>query len=155
MFASFKKNGAQRAAENVTLFQAWVAEREQQNDICDYIRGGKINRSEIAKELGFSRSVFSQNPTIKKMAEKCDIRWCSREEKEQKVRPLGEVEASRQRAITKAKHVESSNLKLLEEITQLEAENRRLKVKLEELKAYRSARETFVELGESLKLLND
>lgn len=60
------KSGQQIARDNITKFDAWVAEREVANDWQDYLRNGKLNRSEIAIECGFAKSVLQQNPAVKK-----------------------------------------------------------------------------------------
>lgn len=147
------KSGAQKAVENVAALRFWIAERKEQQDVIEYIRGGKLNRSEIAKELGFSRSVFAQNPLIKKLIEECDIMWCSEDGIQTHTRPLREANAARERAVTKAKRSEGNNSKLLERVIELEAENRQLKLQLSELETYKTAREMFVELSGELKNL--
>lgn len=58
-------SGRQIAKENKERFDAWVMERYQARDWSAYVRGGKINRTEIARECGFARSVMEQNPAIK------------------------------------------------------------------------------------------
>jgi len=60
-----KLSGQQIAKDNILKFNAWVVERERANDWQDYLRGGKLNRSEIAAECGFALSVLRQNPAIK------------------------------------------------------------------------------------------
>ena len=68
-------NGQTIGNENFEKFEAWVAQRKKQNDKLDYIRNGKLNRSEVAKELGFGRSVFAQNPAVKELAIQLDHDW--------------------------------------------------------------------------------
>jgi len=55
---------AQLAAQAVQRFHVWVSEREQAQDWSDYIRGGKLNRSELAKECEFGRAAWQQNPGL-------------------------------------------------------------------------------------------
>jgi hypothetical protein len=54
------------AAESVARFQAWAADRETSGDWADYIRAGRLNRTEIAKECLFGRAAWQQNPTLRK-----------------------------------------------------------------------------------------
>jgi len=58
-------NGQQLAQENKQRFDAWVRERYAANDWAAYVRGNKLNRSEIARECGFAKSALQQNPAIK------------------------------------------------------------------------------------------
>jgi len=55
---------ASLAAQAVTTFKDWINERDRANDWSDYVRAGKINRSEVAKECGFGRSAWGQNPAL-------------------------------------------------------------------------------------------
>ncbi len=58
-------SGQQLARSNLLKFQRWIAERDAANDWTDYIRGDKLNRSEIAAECSFALSVVRQNPAVK------------------------------------------------------------------------------------------
>lgn len=58
-------SGQQIAKANLEKFAAWAAERDAAGDWLDYVRGGKLNRSEIAVECGFALSVLRQNPAVK------------------------------------------------------------------------------------------
>ncbi len=58
-------SGRQLAKENARKFDAWVMERYAADDWPSYVRANKLNRSEIARECGFAKSVFGQNPAIK------------------------------------------------------------------------------------------
>ena len=60
-----KLSGRAMAVNNLARFEAWVVERDAANDWVDYIRGDKLNRSEIASECGFALSVVRQNPAVK------------------------------------------------------------------------------------------
>lgn len=55
---------AQLAAEALQRFNEWVDERDRSNTWSDYVRGGKLNRSELAKECEFGRSALQQNPGL-------------------------------------------------------------------------------------------
>jgi len=58
-------NGWQMATENVGRFEAWTREHRERGDWPRDARSGKLNRSEIAAECGFGRSVFGQNPAVR------------------------------------------------------------------------------------------
>lgn len=60
-----KLSGRDMGVKNLIRFESWVAERDKAGDWPDYIRGDKLNRSEIAAECGFALSVIRQNPAIK------------------------------------------------------------------------------------------
>lgn len=60
-----KLSGREIAVKNVQQFNKWIEEREVACDWPDYIRAGKLNRSEIAAECGFALSVVRQNPAVK------------------------------------------------------------------------------------------
>lgn len=142
-------NGQQIANENLVKFEKWIAQRKKQNDKIDYIRNGKLNRSEVAKELGFGRSVFAQNPAVKELAAKLDNDWG-------KLKPaipktVRELTEARELANNKVKRTESANSKHLEKIAMLEAENRQLKVQLMEIENFKTAKSSFLEKVEFLK----
>lgn len=68
------QNGQQIARDNLFKFQNWSAERDAAGDWKDYIRGNKLNRSEIAAECGFALSVMRQNPAVKNALEALEAR---------------------------------------------------------------------------------
>lgn len=67
-------SGPQIAATNLRKFQTWIAERDAAADWPDYVRQGKLNRSEIASECGFALSVVRQNPAVKTALETLEAR---------------------------------------------------------------------------------
>ncbi|MBS9403088.1 hypothetical protein KG088_05550 [Halomonas sp. TRM85114] len=67
-------NGKQLAAENLKRFASWSAEREAAGDWADYIRQGQLNRTEVAAECGFAKSVLRQNPAVKTALEVLEAR---------------------------------------------------------------------------------
>lgn len=67
-------NGRQIAAQNLDRFRAWVAEREAGSDWADYIHQGQLNRTEVAAECGFAKSVLRQNPAVKTALETLEAR---------------------------------------------------------------------------------
>lgn len=66
-------NGQQKARENIARFNAWIQEHEISDDWPSYVRGVKLNRTEIAKECQFSKSVLQQNPDVKNELNKLEI----------------------------------------------------------------------------------
>lgn len=67
-------NGQQLAAENLKRFESWSQEREAAGDWVDYIRQGQLNRTEVAAECGFAKSVLRQNPAVKTALEALESR---------------------------------------------------------------------------------
>lgn len=61
-----KLNGQQIAEQYVQRFKDWVVERDVAGDWDDYVRFDKLNRSDIAKECNFLRSVFRTNPGVER-----------------------------------------------------------------------------------------
>jgi hypothetical protein len=55
---------AQLAAQAVQRFNAWVDDRDRADDWAEYVRNGKLNRSELSKECGFGRAALQQNPGL-------------------------------------------------------------------------------------------
>lgn len=58
-------SGRDAGAQNLVRFTQWANEREASGDWADYVRQGKLNRSEIASECNFALSVLRQNPAVK------------------------------------------------------------------------------------------
>lgn len=52
---------AELGIQAVSRFDSWIAERDRAADWVGYVRGGRINRSEVAKECNFGRSAWQQN----------------------------------------------------------------------------------------------
>ena len=142
-------NGQQIANENLAKFEAWIAEREAQDDKKDYVLNGKLNRTEVAKELGFGRSVWYQNPAVQKLVAKLDNEWGPLKPAIPKTER--ELTEARELANNKVKRTESANSKHLEKIAMLEAENRQLKVQLMEIENFKTAKSSFLEKVEFLK----
>ncbi|MFG6592141.1 hypothetical protein [Sulfitobacter sp. 1A12157] len=63
--AAKRKSTAQISIEAVRNFQSWVEEKVREGTLDRYVRRGMLNRSEIALECGFSRSLFSSNNQLK------------------------------------------------------------------------------------------
>ncbi len=60
------KSTAQMKLESVQRLKSWFEDKCSSGTIGEYIRNGKLNRSEIALECGFSRSSFSSNDLLLK-----------------------------------------------------------------------------------------
>lgn len=71
---SLAVSGRKQAVANLQRFNAWVTERTAANDWSDYLRGQKLNRSEIAAECNFALSVVRQNPAVKAALEGLEAR---------------------------------------------------------------------------------
>jgi len=67
-------NGKELGAENIARFKSWAAEREAANDWAEYIRRGQLNRTEVAAECRFAKSVLRQNPAVKSALEDLESR---------------------------------------------------------------------------------
>lgn len=146
---TINSNRIEAGKENLAKFESWVVERTDEGDFLDYIRAGKLNRSEVAKELGFGRSVFAQNPAVKELALKLDNDWGQL--KPHVPKTAEELSQARERANDKVKQTEGANSKLLERVAMLEAENRQLKLQIANAEHFRSARASFLEKVELIK----
>jgi hypothetical protein len=58
------KNGQQCSDENILKFTTWSASKTDA-EFRAMVMCGQLNRKEIAKECGFSKSVLGQNPRVK------------------------------------------------------------------------------------------
>lgn len=58
-------SGRQLAQIYAQRFEDWIAERTERRDWLDYSVKGSLNREEIAREIGCSRSVIGSNKAIK------------------------------------------------------------------------------------------
>jgi hypothetical protein len=68
------KSGQQIAKENILKFRSWIAERDASDDWKDYVRGCKLNRTEIAAEAGIGLAAFRQNPLVKETLRSLEAR---------------------------------------------------------------------------------
>lgn len=69
-----KPSGQQSAVANVQRFALWIGERDAARDWDDYLQAGVLNKSEVAAECGFSRSVFYQNPGVRDVLQRLEKR---------------------------------------------------------------------------------
>jgi len=57
-------NGQERARQNLSAFQTWVA-TQTDDDFKQIVFRGQLNRGEVAKAIGIGKSALRQNPAIK------------------------------------------------------------------------------------------
>ncbi|MCK7545906.1 VPA1267 family protein [Marinobacter bryozoorum] len=57
-------NGQERARQNLSAFQSWVA-TQTDDDFKQIVFRGQLNRGEVAKAIGIGKSALHQNPAIK------------------------------------------------------------------------------------------
>ena len=60
-----------KAAENIDLFEGWIA-RQTNADFKNLVRRGQLNRQEVAQQVGFAKSVLRQNPAVKARLERLE-----------------------------------------------------------------------------------
>jgi hypothetical protein len=83
------------ADENVAKVEAWIAKRNEARDWNEYCHQGRVQRSKLAEELGFARSVTVQNPRVKALLEKQDFAWWRTEPVDKKNAQEACIERSR------------------------------------------------------------
>jgi hypothetical protein len=123
------KSGQQIAQENLKLVQAWINERNAARDWDEYEYSGKVNRRVLAEELGFAKSVCTQNKAVRTLIEEADGYWFRKIDEDKKSH-----EAARERAEKQTNMVSMSNNALTQRIVELEAENRQLQRELTKFK---------------------
>ena len=136
--------------QNFEKFESWYAEREQLGDLKQYLNNGKLNKSEIAKELGFGRSVWSQNAQVKDLASAINAKLAKKLSIVAN-KQTNEANHAREKANQKVAKTQADNSKLLQKIAMLEEENRQLKLQLNKLEDFKTAREAFIEAGAALR----
>lgn len=57
-------NGQEKASENYRAFMAWIS-MQTDSTFREIVIQDRLNRGEICREIGFSRSVLIQNPLVK------------------------------------------------------------------------------------------
>lgn len=133
---SERLSGQQIAANNLQRFNAWIVERDAANDWQDYIRQGKLNRSEIAKECSFALSVVRQNPAVKLALEALEARLlASGVLQSEKAAPSASTEV-RMNATSQAidKRIMAAKAKAEQRVKQLEEQNAALKAEVRDLR---------------------
>lgn len=132
------KSQRQIAGDNVKLVTAWIEERNQRLDWHEYAYNNRINRSVVAQELDFVKSVCTQNPAVRLLLEAADAIWFKNE-----VEDKAAHEAARERAQAQSSRMSSDNSDLIKRVAELEAENRQIR---RELNAFKK-QQAMVECG--------
>ncbi len=131
---------ASLAALAVERFHAWIAERDAANDWPDYLRAGKINRTEAAEECGFGRSAWTQNPGLAAALAEVEVRlglMAAHDNSKSQELPsanalalIGTAEEHARRAVAAKSTLEKRIKSLEEQNAALRAENRELSDRL-------------------------
>lgn len=132
------KSGCQIAGDNVKLITAWIDERNMRLDWHEYAYNNRINRSVVAQELDFAKSVCTQNAAVRSILEAADALWFKNE-----IEDKAAHEAARERAQAQSSKMTSDNSDLIKRVAELEAENRQIR---RELSAYKK-QQALVETG--------
>ncbi|MDD2741610.1 MAG: VPA1267 family protein [Rhodocyclaceae bacterium] len=136
-------SGQQIAANNLQKFQSWILERDATADWLDYVRQGKLNRSEIATECGFALSVVRQNPAVKAALEALESRLQASGILENNTATSSMTDATADIATIHAvdRRIMAAKSKAEQRVKSLEEQNAALKAELrdvrEQLKNYR------------------
>jgi tRNA(Phe) wybutosine-synthesizing methylase Tyw3 len=129
-------SGKQIAAENIAKFNAWVEERRSAEDWKDYVRAGRmLNRTEIANECGFAKSVLRQNPTVKTILEVLEEELIDSGILSRNDNNEGSIEASQLSGRAIDQRIISINGKAEQRIKVLEEQNAALKAEVMELRS--------------------
>ena len=153
---SERLSGQQIAANNLQRFNAWIVERDAANDWEDYIRQGKLNRSEIAKECRFALSVVRQNPAVKLALEALEVRLLASDVLRPEKAARSYLSAATVSATSQAvdKRVMAAKVKAEQRVKQLEEQNDALKAEVRDLrdqiKTYRHLDEHLCSTGRLL-----
>lgn len=151
-----KLNGVQRGAEVTQAFLNWVEERQAMGDVAEYLNSrSRLNKSNIATELGFARSNFATNPALADALEYAEEILCPPGSVANIAKPLREANAARERANDRSRLSQAESSRLMEKIVGLEAENRKLKHKLSKIEMREDAQRGFSLLAEALENLDD
>ena len=147
-------SGQQIAANNLQKFNEWVTVRDAAADWLDYVRQGKLNRSEIASECGFALSVVRQNPAVKTALEALETRLTASN-------ILGGAPSATDEAVTAAtnqavdRRTMAAKLKAEQRVKALEEQNATLKAEMcdlrEQIKTYRHLEEHLCSTGRLLR----
>jgi len=122
-------SGQQKSEQNYLTFLQW-GESKTDDEFRAMVMRGQLNRQDIAKECGFARSVFAQNPRVKDALKTLEQRLRTRG----LLPPVAEPDASdallpptgdTQRVMedkARLKRLESENASLRAELTQVRAD---------------------------------
>lgn len=119
-------NGQQLGRENEDKVEKWINARDSAGDYLDYEHQGKIKRASLIEELGFCRSVVTQNSAVNKLLTDAEQRWYGRKrEGDGKSLKTASERSERKSDLTAAE-----NSRLMDEMARVKAENALLKTKL-------------------------
>jgi len=139
-------NGQERARQNLSAFQTWVA-TQTDDDFKQIVFRGQLNRGEVAKAIGIGKSALRQNPAIKTALENLE-----RNLRDRGVLPELTETAQAQRSEPK-RYDPSVNHRAMESrrLSVLEQENIELKARVAtleaKLKRYGELSEVLTEFG--------
>lgn len=145
-------NGKALAAANIAKFEVWAAERQTVGDWPDYMRQGQLNRTEVAAECGFAKSVLRQNPAVKAALEALEARLRAEGTLPPSKAPQTQDEAASasvdRRVVTINNRTEQRVNALEEQNAALRAEVRELR---EQLKRYRMIDDHLAQTGRMVR----
>jgi hypothetical protein len=119
------KNGQQIGKKNLQRVEEWRSRVEAEGRVHEYAYSGRVKRTEVARECGFSRSVCVQNEDVRQLLECCDREWYGTESTDQ-----GAASAAADRAEKRVQTASSDTSRLMSRVAELEAENRMLRQQL-------------------------
>jgi len=119
-------SGQQKAEVNVATFLSWAASKTAA-DFREMVARGQLNRMEIAKEVGFAKSVLTQNPRVRKCLQELEIRLRAEGVLPPIVERSADVESASMVKIVEANPHSAADKARLK---RLEAENAALKAEL-------------------------
>ena len=142
--------------KSVIAFQEWMATMTD-DDYRQIVRGGKLNREQIAKGVGIAKAALRQNPRVAQMLVDLENGLRIRgvlppmtDEGKKKVNqpsPYFQEATSRSIDARRVAKLERKNLELKTENSSLRKENSSLKKELEEFRRYKEVAEAIAELG--------
>ena len=129
-------SGREIAANNLQKFLTWISERDAAADWQDYMRQGKLNRTELATECGFALAVLRQNPAVKSALEALESRLQSNGILQSKqTSPNASIEANTEAASQSIeKRIMAAKVKAEQRVKQLEEQNAALKAEVRDLR---------------------
>lgn len=120
-----KKNGQQIAEQNVRKVKDWIELRNSLRDWNQFSYNDRVNRSLLAAELNFAKSVCTQNKTVRNLLDEADNLW---------FRKYGEKSAAKEAHVERSILIGQKNSneakKVLQRVAELEVENAYLRQKL-------------------------
>lgn len=122
-------SGQQIAKQNIKLVQAWINERNALRDWIKYGHNGKINRRVLSDELGFAKSVCTQNKAVRVLIEEADSAWFKKIAEHTQSQ-----QAVKERMKQQSNLASANTIELTQRIAELEIENKDLQRELTKFK---------------------